>query len=382
MKSVSNLMIRASAGTGKTYQLTNRFIKLLICGQPVERIIALTFTRKAAGEFFESILTKLAEASGSTEVAKRLAGEIDLPKTKPADFRAALRILVEGMGQMSLATIDSFFHRVLGLFSLEFGLGGEFEMMSEFEKQQARLTVLENLLAENAARKTDSDSLIDSYRLATAGMESRNFIGSFMEHLKDCHELRMRVPSSEFWGDPRRIWPAGNPWKKQKSELVDLVADWQSHIEEHLDFSEEVHRNWNTLAEYLQQWAVGKDLLKKSPKLIKQALAELACMKGGKWGFEFRNTTYVTSTNFSQKLALILQHCVAEELEAKLDRTAGVYGPSPKRHSGTAPLTLGKCSSPRTASSTVVLPRTGPACGEVARMCRCGWCVQLSDGRR
>ena len=89
MKNVSNLMIRASAGTGKTYQLTNRFIKLLICGQPVERIIALTFTRKAAGEFFESILTKLAEASGSAEVAKRLAGEIDLPKTKPADFRAA-----------------------------------------------------------------------------------------------------------------------------------------------------------------------------------------------------------------------------------------------------------------------------------------------------
>ena len=326
MKNVSNLMIRASAGTGKTYQLTNRFIKLLICGQPVERIIALTFTRKAAGEFFESILTKLAEASGSAEVAKRLAGEIDLPKTKPADFRAALRILVEGMGQMSLATIDSFFHRVLGLFSLEFGLGGEFEMMSEFEKQQARLTVLENLLAENAARKTDSDSLIDSYRLATAGMESRNFIGSFMEHLKDCHELRMRVPSSDFWGDSRRIWPAGIPWKKQKGELENLVEDWRSHIEEHADFSKEVHRNWNALAEHLQQWAVGKDLFKKSPTLIKQAMAGLARMKLGKWGFEFRKKTYVTTADFSQKLASILQHCVAEELEAKLDRTAGVYG--------------------------------------------------------
>ena len=150
MKQISNLMIRASAGTGKTYQLTNRFIHLLLCGQSVERIIALTFTRKAAGEFFEGILTKLAEASENTKAAKQLAGDIGLPKTKPADFQAALRVLVEGMGQMSLATIDSFFHRILGIFSLEFGLGGGFEMMSEFEKDQTRMAVLENLMAKNA----------------------------------------------------------------------------------------------------------------------------------------------------------------------------------------------------------------------------------------
>ena len=66
MIQIPNEMIRASAGTGKTYQLTNRFIKLLLCGLPVERIIALTFTRKAAGEFFEGILTKLAKAAGKS----------------------------------------------------------------------------------------------------------------------------------------------------------------------------------------------------------------------------------------------------------------------------------------------------------------------------
>ena len=62
MKKIQHVMIRASAGSGKTYQLTNRFIQLLVCGQLPERIIALTFTRKAAGEFFAGILTKLAEA--------------------------------------------------------------------------------------------------------------------------------------------------------------------------------------------------------------------------------------------------------------------------------------------------------------------------------
>ena len=66
--SLHNEMILASAGSGKTYQLTNRYIGLmamqLLAERPVtpERIIAVTFTRKAAGEFFDSILEKLAEA--------------------------------------------------------------------------------------------------------------------------------------------------------------------------------------------------------------------------------------------------------------------------------------------------------------------------------
>ena len=57
-------MIRASAGSGKTYRLVNRYIRLLLMGQAPERIIALTFTRKAAGEFFEGILKRLAESVG------------------------------------------------------------------------------------------------------------------------------------------------------------------------------------------------------------------------------------------------------------------------------------------------------------------------------
>ena len=62
-------MILASAGSGKTWQLTNRFIALmgqqLLAGQEImpERIVAVTFTRKAAGEFFDAILIKLARAA-------------------------------------------------------------------------------------------------------------------------------------------------------------------------------------------------------------------------------------------------------------------------------------------------------------------------------
>ncbi len=49
---IVNTLIRASAGSGKTFKLTNRFIQLLVNGVPPEKVIALTFTKKAAGEFF------------------------------------------------------------------------------------------------------------------------------------------------------------------------------------------------------------------------------------------------------------------------------------------------------------------------------------------
>ena len=325
MIQIPNEMIRASAGTGKTYQLTNRFIKLLLCGVPAERIIALTFTRKAAGEFFEGILTKLAKAADDSKEAKQLAKEIGMKDTKPAAFREALRRLVDGMGRLSLGTIDGFFHRVLAMFSLEFGLGGEFEMMSEFEKQQARLHVLEMLLDENAARQAGRESLIETYRLSTAGKDERRFVGSFEQHLESCHELFQRVPDSTLWGDADRLWPTGNPWVKEKARLPDMVDDWRQHIAEQDAFTDELHRNWNGIADYLQQWVPGKELLKKSPKLIKQAVEGLDALGQGAWSFEHRKKTRSVTADFAQKLGRVLRYCIAWELEVRRNRTRGIH---------------------------------------------------------
>ncbi len=76
MKQIGHVMILASAGSGKTYALTNRYIALLAGGAAPERIVALTFTRKAAGEFFDEILKKLADAAADPGAAEKLARQI------------------------------------------------------------------------------------------------------------------------------------------------------------------------------------------------------------------------------------------------------------------------------------------------------------------
>ena len=58
MSDSPHLLILASAGTGKTYRLTSRFLALLHRGVEPERILATTFTRKAAGEILDRVLER------------------------------------------------------------------------------------------------------------------------------------------------------------------------------------------------------------------------------------------------------------------------------------------------------------------------------------
>ena len=62
-----NVALEASAGTGKTRILVNRYVNLLRAGVDPGEILALTFTRKAAAEMRERIVATLRDAAGRGE---------------------------------------------------------------------------------------------------------------------------------------------------------------------------------------------------------------------------------------------------------------------------------------------------------------------------
>src|SRR5436190_24166998 len=61
-----NVVLEASAGTGKTYVLVERYLNLLQHGVDPANILAITFTRKAAAEMRGRILQELKKRSDAS----------------------------------------------------------------------------------------------------------------------------------------------------------------------------------------------------------------------------------------------------------------------------------------------------------------------------
>src|SRR5215218_1049735 len=63
------LFVEASAGTGKTSALVDRYVSLVLSGKPVDRLVAITFTERAAAELRDRVRAELErrEAQGTAD---------------------------------------------------------------------------------------------------------------------------------------------------------------------------------------------------------------------------------------------------------------------------------------------------------------------------
>ena len=103
-------VVKASAGSGKTFRLTSDYIDLLLSGdeQSYKHILAVTFTNKATDEMKSRVierLHKLSQGSGKDAGKARLR----------------LRRLLHDYSCFSVSTIDKFFQTVMRSFAREIG---------------------------------------------------------------------------------------------------------------------------------------------------------------------------------------------------------------------------------------------------------------------
>jgi ATP-dependent helicase/nuclease subunit A len=111
-----NVVLEASAGTGKTTVLVQRYINLLKAGIDPSNILAITFTRKAAAEMRDRIIKELRAAAALSEFD-----------------RARWLALRDRLGEISISTIDAFCLSLLREFPLEADLDPGFDLADETE---------------------------------------------------------------------------------------------------------------------------------------------------------------------------------------------------------------------------------------------------------
>jgi ATP-dependent helicase/nuclease subunit A len=143
-------VIRASAGSGKTYQLTSRYLELLAAGVEPSAILATTFTRKAASEILDRVLARLAKAAGDPEAAKELAGQINVNNAAAGNFVLLLRRMLQTLHRVRISTLDSFFISLAGSFSLELGIPAGWSICEDADDLALRDEALERLLDKQA----------------------------------------------------------------------------------------------------------------------------------------------------------------------------------------------------------------------------------------
>jgi ATP-dependent helicase/nuclease subunit A len=127
--------VAANAGSGKTYVLAQRVIKLLLAGVDPQKILSITFTKAAAANMAKQVFDRLAAWVTLDDMA--LAGAVqELSGTAPTAERLALarRLFARALetpGGLKVQTIHAFCTQLLHQFPFEANVAARFSVLDE-----------------------------------------------------------------------------------------------------------------------------------------------------------------------------------------------------------------------------------------------------------
>ncbi len=321
------LAIRASAGSGKTFRLAHRYIRLLSEGVSPDGIVALTFTRKAAGEIFDAITGYISGACLNDHAAAETTSRLGTgaPEMTLHDYVAMLRRLLESMHRLHIGTIDSFAVKVVKSFPLELGVPSSFELMAgdDAATQSFRRRILDQLFAGDAT-SADRRRLLNAFEQARTGRSGKgveeplsDFIAAYQEHYRV-------LPQEDRWGEPSAIWPHGSPWLQTADEIHETAAAFCSCLTP-LGLTDAHHERFSSFAEAVtchtpySRW--------DGP--VKYMMEKLLCcaegLLSGRGTITLNRTEYELTGDAADHALALMRHVIAIDLKAAMARTRGIY---------------------------------------------------------
>lgn len=206
-----NYFISASAGTGKTYTLTNYYLGILESHEPaedpgiVDAILAVTFTNKAANEMKDRIMN---------EIRRKLHSLQNSNEPSQAKVRRYWSQVYSNMSRAVISTIDSFCRRILVEQNVVAGIDPGFKIISELRKLKV-IDEVSRLAIEIAFKIYDGEN-IDFHPFIPS--ERRKVLDRLVEELKLNREGIMHL--FEAVGDVETV----------RNFVSDIVKSWRLEL--------------------------------------------------------------------------------------------------------------------------------------------------------
>jgi ATP-dependent exoDNAse (exonuclease V) beta subunit len=200
-------MIRASAGTGKTFQLSNRYLALAAAGAQPDRVLASTFTRKAAGEILDRVLVRLARSALDEKECTELAESIGNDGLNPTGALELLANLVKHLHRLRISTLDGFFAQLAASFGLELALPPGWRIVEEPLDQRMRREAISAVLAADDVKDT-----LTLMHLLSRGEASRSVSDQIADLVNDLYGVYLETPPA--------AWRALPNWRPLDGETL------------------------------------------------------------------------------------------------------------------------------------------------------------------
>ncbi len=209
----ASVWVTANAGSGKTYVLTARVLRLLLSGVKPEEIICLTYTKAAAAEMRGRVAQRLAGWSllPDGQLIEDIAELCGAPPTPAMLLRARSLFAhaLETPGGLKIQTIHAFCEAVLHRFPQEAGVPFDFTVLEEHERDRLLLEAREQAIAaglrgtgESLAEAVDTlFGLLSDFQIETAIIEALNTQRTLRRVL--AHKAEAKAVLRRLVGNPR-----------------------------------------------------------------------------------------------------------------------------------------------------------------------------------
>ncbi len=324
---IAHRAISASAGSGKTFQLAHRYLELLAGGAAPEEIVALTFSRKAAGEIFDSIVSYLCRAAASEGEAHELGGRLHTPELSQRACIALLRTLLNSLHRLHVGTLDGFTVGILRGFPMELGIPPGFELVdSEGARATAmRQRTLDAVLREGDATPESRKDFLAAFSQANVGGLDKQvqdslagFVSAYQSHLR-------ALPDADGWGHAGVIWPGGSPWLSGEVDVRRSASDLERLLPG-LALPDEAARRWETFIAAARSYSMRSRWSNDIGYLFNKLAECVVSLRSGNATVKLNRKTCELSGDIATHVLALVTHIVRTELQAALVRTQGIHG--------------------------------------------------------